>query len=252
MNQSPRRIPDHEVRRSRSKLVALVTLVAAIVSPVSTVITLLLTGQEIGLNKRGQVAERLARADDQLGSTNAYVQHAGIQALESVARESALDRAVVVDRLASFTRFQAPISLCDDARKNPGRDPVLRAAITAISRLNNVQDRSDRIDLSDTCLRGIHESNLNLRRIDFTNADLSYGRIGGADLTDANLTGANLTKLVTIGSTLTSASLCRATLTSARFDYTDLDGYPRTRHTRPEQARCGSGTSLGPHASHPG
>jgi hypothetical protein len=110
MNQSLRRIPDHEMRRSRSKLVALVTLVATIVSPVSTVITLLLTGQKIGLNKRGQVAERLARADDQLGSTNSYVQHAGIQALESVARESTLDRAVVMDRLASFIRFQAPIS----------------------------------------------------------------------------------------------------------------------------------------------
>jgi hypothetical protein len=207
------------------------------------------TWQQVLISREGQVTERFTRAVDQLGSQAVDVRTGGIYALERIARDSAADRATVVEVLAVYVRHHAPgptpapphdltaTGVSEAVAKLQTRAPDVHAAMTVLGRAH-WRDRSIELQLNDTDLRktylpgaDLQGAFLNrahfegswLRRVVLRRANLRHAHLqevwmpeadlAGADLHDADLRGAYL-----MGACLDGTDLSGADLTGARED----------------------------------
>jgi Pentapeptide repeats (8 copies) len=184
-----------------------------------------LTRRAIELTEQGQVADRYAKAVEQLGSDKLDVRIGAIYALERIAQDSVTDHPTVIEVLAAFIRehsreqWPPPAEAGPDGKWSRGRTrPDVQAAVTVIGRRNPRHD-SQPVDLNVVDLT---EANL-------IGANLSHASIGGANLADADLSGANLTGAVIFftncdGADFTGADLTGANLTSSNFTEAEFIG----------------------------
>jgi hypothetical protein len=202
------------------------------------------TWQQVLISREGQVTERFTRAVDQLGSQAVDVRTGGIYALERIGRDSAADRATVVEVLTACVRHHAPWppkASPDDLTASGGSAPVARlqtrapdvhAAMTVLGRAP-WRDRSIELELNDTDLRSaylpsadlqgaflhdVHFEDARLRRAVLRGANLRYAHLQDAWLPEADLEGADLHDADLRGANLFGAHLEGADLTGVRED----------------------------------
>ncbi len=197
----------------------------------------------IEIQERRQVAERFARAAEQLDSKSDSVRMVAILALQKVANEA--DEKTfqdVVKTLCSYVRENRPIKeRSKDTQDTPSKFPeYLQQIIDFLSEIDNTkrldENNNPKIDLSATDLRGapwiygknLSKFNLNkanlkevelwnsiLKRVYLSGADLERVNLSIADLKEANLSGANLKEANLFGADLKEANLRGANLEMA-------------------------------------
>jgi hypothetical protein len=144
-----------------------------------------------------------------------------IYALERIARDSATDHPIVIDRLATFIR--------EHSREPQPRGPHasapefktrldIQAAATVIKRLNKGRDHHP-VNLSGADLSAADLNGANLSGADLSGANLSGANLNGTDLNGANLDGANLD-----GANLDGANLSVADPSGANLNGANLSG----------------------------
>jgi hypothetical protein len=202
------------------------------------------TWQQVLISREGQVTERFTRAVDQLGSQAVDVRTGGIYALERIGRDSAADRATVVEVLTACVRHHAPWppkASPHDLTASGGSAPVARlqtrapdvhAAMTVLGRAP-WRDRSIELELNDTDLRSaylpsadlqgaflhdVHFEDARLRHAVLRRANLRYAHLQNAWLPEADLEGADLHDADLRGANLFGAHLEGADLTGVRED----------------------------------
>jgi uncharacterized protein YjbI with pentapeptide repeats len=191
-------------------------------------------------SEKKQIAERFAKAVDQIGNDKLEVRVGGIFALEQIALSSPEDHWTVMEVLTSFIRDQslkgksvfkpdsqiqedldtleiAKLKTMEQAAIKVTAD--IQAALTVICRRNTNQDPKGRIiDLSHCDLRGANLKNANL-----SNSDLRYTQISNkSDLKNANLSNANLQGIDLTSSFLNGANLYKSNLNNAVIKYANL------------------------------
>jgi hypothetical protein len=155
------------------------------------------TGRQLHIVREGQLTDRYSKAIDQLGNDRGDVNIGGIYALERIARDSKVDRAMIVNVLGAFVAVHTRKGELGQAE---------RTALTVLTRREMQRPDELRLHLSYTNLT----PTLSLPDADLKNANLVNATLTGADLTGADLTGADLT-----GADLTGANLSGAKLTGA-------------------------------------
>jgi|GEM_PF-831847 len=204
-------------------------------------------------SERKQIAERLAKAVDQLGNNELSVRVGGIFLLEQIAQNSPEDHWIVMEILTFYIRDQSLKGKSvfkpkiedteEDQTDKYSIEAVLKkiraelaisvttdiqAALTVICRRKSNQDtRSRVIDLSFCDIRGSDLKNAKLNSADLRGANLSGANLQNADLSCANLEGVNLTLAVINNANLEKTKLNNALLNSAylnnaKLQYTDL------------------------------
>ncbi|OJF12999.1 pentapeptide repeat-containing protein [Couchioplanes caeruleus] len=180
--------------------------------------------QQQQLAVQQQVADRFARAVDQLGQEGAgklSIRLGGIYSLQRLMRDSPADEPSIIEVLCAFIRNHAPAPR--PAKTNrpsppPNASPGdVRAAFVVLAHRPSPDDRANsRLDLPDTWLSLPH-ANLGDAHLSFT--DLSFANLTSAHLSDADLSFANLT-----GAHLSDADLRGADLGIAQLRGADLRG----------------------------
>ena len=183
----------------------------------------LVAARALVLLRRGQVNDRYTKAIEQLGSTELDVRIGGIYALEGVARDSARDRATVMEVLTAFVR--------EHSREQwPPPDSPRTTWITWRGRFRTSGRQQERFTRPDVqaavAVLGRREARHDIQPIRLNGADLT-----GADLIDANLGGADLTEATLAGADLGSADLTRARLFRTDFTRADLGAATLTEAT---------------------
>ena len=181
--------------------------------------TLLFTWRSYLLSRRQHTTERYTRAVNQLGHEKVEVRCGGVYALERIARESDVDRAMVVfvfGALLRETRHRQPAG----GMLDPDEDVLatLRAAARLAASLRERQPFT--LDLRQAQLRGARLHKLDLRgawlwEIDFVDAVLQEARFDDAQLIRARLDNADLTGARLADADLSGASLHGTTLAGA-------------------------------------
>jgi hypothetical protein len=200
--------------------------------------------EQLQIAQQGQVTERFTRAVDQLGSHAVDVRTGGIYALERIARDSAADRATVVEVLTVFVRHHAPWPSAERPRivevltglvrrrapvaKLQTRAPDVHAAMTVLGRAP-WRDRSIELQLNDTDLRKVYLPDADLQGAFLNRAHLEGAGLRGvvlrrADLRHAHLQDAWLSEADLEGADLHDADLRGARLMGACLDGADLSG----------------------------
>ncbi|SRR6266545_2572701 len=188
--------------------------------------------KNVEVTEEGKLTDRFSKAVELLGSEKLDVRLGGIYALERIARDSQKDHWTVMEILTAFVREQSKkwyegsirwITDEDGGYTYP--DPVqleinitvdIQAALTVIGRRKWTDQERPRqkIDLTDSFLRGTVLFEANLRRANLCNSDLT-----GSILHQTNLSGALL-----INATLIETDLSYANLNETRLDYAKLHG----------------------------
>jgi hypothetical protein len=198
------------------------------------------------LTRRGQHADRYAKAIALLSSEKLAERIGGIYALEHVMRDSVKDQRTVVDVLAAFVRESAPVKqeLDRDDSGRPAKPATdVQAALIVLGR-RPAPAESVPIDLTATDLRGARLDGARLSgavfdssRLDgavLSEADLRAASFRDATLVDADLTGGDLACADLVGADLSGAQLGRtrlreATLIRARLDNATAFGADLTK-----------------------
>jgi len=168
-------------------LIAILSVLAALVSSGATVYALTFTQQQVDITRHGLIADRFNKAGDQLGSEKSDVRTVAVLALGQIMAEDSSYSPIIVDVLAAFIRAHAP-RVPDKDRPQP--DPAgwgwtrpyldVQAALTVLAHRSTGPNDNRDIDLRKTNLPGADLRNANLDNINFTGANLE-----GADLTNA-------------------------------------------------------------------
>src|SRR4051812_43706909 len=90
------------------------------------------TASGFRLTREGHITDRYAKAIEQLGNENADIRIGGIYALERIARDSATDRATIVNVLATFVREHTKAGHRTPSENKAGAD--VQAAIYVLAR----------------------------------------------------------------------------------------------------------------------
>ncbi len=213
--------------------------------------------RELHVTQEAQLTDRFTRAVEQLGSDMQDVRIGAVYSLERIARDSASDRAAIVDILAAYVRGHAVTNGGDPpsgAGSVPGEDERLRrepigadinSAMTVLGRLHPRRNVSELLELSGESLtftwappgpalervdlRGIAVKNANLQAALLQAARLDLAVLSGSDLTLANLNGASLSRATLLGTSLPGAFLIGARASNivaegADFGWTKLAG----------------------------
>ncbi|MGH2548208.1 MAG: pentapeptide repeat-containing protein [Thermomicrobiales bacterium] len=212
-------------------LLLIFTIFTAYRSISQTQETLKISQEQLRVAQESQITDRFTKAIEQLGSEKLAIRLGGIYALERIAKDSPRDHWTVMEVLTAFVRSNALLELeLTETSEAPKPAHDIQAILTVIARRNARQDGgpSQRIDLSETYLRGA-----NLLDVDLAGAELIGANLTGADLIGANLTGAdlvdtNLTGADLIGANLTGAYLVGANLTGADLFYCNLSSVDLT------------------------
>jgi uncharacterized protein YjbI with pentapeptide repeats len=185
-----------------------------------------LTQLGLELSRRGLVADRFARAIDQLGDRDRPDLRIGaVYTLEALSRQSPELHSPVMEVLAAFLRQHSPAQ--GDA--GSGRVPSdIRAALTVVLRRDRVHDQGrldlDGIQLGSVRLEGAHLEGASLRGARLEGVRLGGAHLEGADLTAASLEEADLREAHLDGADLGQARLGAADLTAARLADASLAG----------------------------
>jgi uncharacterized protein YjbI with pentapeptide repeats len=182
--------------------------------------------EQLRINERGHVTERLTRAVDQLASDSRPAQVGAIYALERLAQDHEELRSTFLEIVSAYVREHAP---CTSQR---GRSWLqqrrmrvdLQVALTVLSRVSWLPEwrREDPFEqiVDDEII--VAHSTLNLTYTDLRFAILPRAKLGGANLTGANLQFANLEAADLDGASLARADFRRANLREARFRKANL------------------------------
>jgi hypothetical protein len=184
------------------------------VGAIAVVVGALLTARSYHLSRRGQIAERLSKAVEQLGVEDPTVQLGAIAALESIARSRDPDHYwEVMGILTSYLRDRAAL---DPSSPTPARAPApVQAIVNVINGRDHDRDPpGERLDLSETDLRRVR-----LRDAHLENAQLSHASLAKAIVTGANarFDGAEMRETIFDGAVLDHAVFDRADLRKAKF-----------------------------------
>ncbi|MCE2696932.1 MAG: pentapeptide repeat-containing protein [Nostocales cyanobacterium LE14-WE4] len=172
-----------------------------------------------------QITERFSKAIEQLGSDKPEVILGGIYTLERIARDSEPDQWTIMEVLTAFVRHNVPIIEENESQSQEDQKKFLelrisiQACLTVIGERKHPDLENKRLDLTEVNISGFNLKGLNLKGFNFTGANLTEAKLYKADLTGADLTGANLT-----GAKLTGANLTLADLTLADLTGADLTG----------------------------
>ncbi|QLY33981.1 pentapeptide repeat-containing protein [Nocardia huaxiensis] len=190
----------------------MVTTIAALAALWFTNQSLRATSDQAGLARQTAITDRFAKAIEQLGDEKLDVRLGGIYLLERLASDSPNDRTSIVEVLSAFVRTHAPNGR--ECGVNPQDEPPtdVQAVLTVIGRRD--PDRTEFVDLSNTCL---------------ANAELEGANLVGAELSKANLTKAVLDRANLAGATmryvaLKESHLIETNLASAHLDHANLQG----------------------------
>jgi uncharacterized protein YjbI with pentapeptide repeats len=234
---------DHEKRRNDLRI-GLLQAIGGLSIVATLVITLLqlhanenqLAAQQ-ELTRRGQIAERLARATGQLGDSNLDTRFGGIYGLEEIGRESKdTDEQVRLETyeiLTAYARRHATagpalreLSGDDPNAELQARAPDVEAIMTVLGR-RSLLSTDPRLDLHDLDLRradlvGAHFEMALLDDSHLENSVLNQSHLGAARLRRTHLTDAVLANAELRGADLENAQLAHANLYGASLQFTDL------------------------------
>jgi uncharacterized protein YjbI with pentapeptide repeats len=182
--------------------------------------------EQLRINERGHVTERLTRAIDQLASDSRPAQVGAIFALERLAQDHDELRSTFVEIVSAYVREHAPCTpQRDTSRLRQRRMRVdLQVALTVLSRVSWLADRrqEDAFEQVVDDQIVVAHSALNLAYTDLRFAVLPRAELRGANLTGANLQWANLETVGLRGASLGRADFRRANLREARFQKAHL------------------------------
>jgi Pentapeptide repeats (8 copies) len=192
----------------------------------AAVIGLGFTARTYYLSRRGQLTDRYTRAIAQLGSDSRLTERlGGIYALEHLMAESPRDHNTVIEVLAAFVRESTRPARSSDRPGDPqkSRRPAtdVQAALTVLAR-RPVRAEPNRIDLSQTDLRGADLAGGRLDEVDLTGAWLDGADLNRASLSAALLENARLTDTTLVDTQLRGANLTRADLQNANLTGADM------------------------------
>jgi len=188
------------------------------------------------LAREGQIAERFAKAIEQLGAVEAtgakkmVVRVGGIYALERIADESERDHWPIMEVLCTYVRNVAPIKRQPSSQRpnssvdeHPEAD--VQAILTVLGRRDSKYERLGQyLNLSDTNVTGAYLSGAHLRRAYLSGANLGRADLSGADLSGAYLSDADLSGASLVGATLSGAYFGGANLRGADLSGAYLSG----------------------------
>ena len=188
--------------------------------------------KQVHIQEQGQVAERLARAAEQLSSAVMSVRILAILSLEKIAIEAGEKICQdVVKVLCAYIRENRPIGQ-EDAKSANSKSPMLGDIQEILNVLSGIKTETGWkivMDLSNTNLSGAYLSGAkllgaNLWRADLSSADLECADLSGANLWDAKLSGANLGHAKLSGANLRYAKLSQTFLVDTDLSGADLSG----------------------------
>jgi hypothetical protein len=195
--------------------------------------------RQLQLSEEQQIADRFARAVEQLGKKELDVRLGGVFALEQIAKSSSVYCDLVAEVLSAYVRGHAPQAPLPARRAAGPVSPDLQAAVTALGRTIGPQPRGgNAINLCDVVLAGADLRGAVLPGVRLNGSNLSNAHLEGAHLEGARLVGTNLTGAWLNGAWLSGeAKLIRAALEGARLIGTDLTGADLTSATVDEHTR---------------
>ena len=196
------------------------------------------------------VTDRFAKAVEQIGSSKEEVVIGGIYSLERIAKDSPKDQWTIMEVLTAFVRKNSPIKpkiqelqegLEEKVKALEKVYPVdiqIQAALTVIGRRELKRDytpdetselNTKRIDLSNTNLSSVYLRDANLSKAylfstDFIGADLRDANLSSAYLRDVNLFSAYLFSANFRDANLRDVNLSSAYLRDANLFSADLIG----------------------------
>ena len=175
------------------------------------------------------IREWLFKSIDQLWSTEISEHKAAIYKLERIAKDYPTEHWGIMEKLAEFVRTNAPRKEADEERSLKLREDI-QAALTVIGGRNPQKDsENQRLDLSNSDLRGAILKEANLQGVNFYAANLqgiflNAANLQGAILEKANLQKAFLSKAILHKASFYEANLQNAFLTGANLQEADLYG----------------------------
>ena len=136
------------------------------------------TFEFVELTKQGQIAERFAKAIEQLASDNPTIRLGGIYELERIAKDSQRDLWSSMEFLTTFVREAS------SQQKTPTPAGEIQAALTVIKRLTHIYEQIEeqKLDLRGVYLCGADLQGALFQRIDFREANLQEVNLQKADL----------------------------------------------------------------------
>lgn len=181
--------------------------------------------EQLRINERGHVTERLTRAVDQLASDSRPAQVGAIYALERLAQDHEELRSTFLEIVSAYVREHAPCTPPRDRSwlRQRRMRVDLQVALTVLSRVSWLPEWREHPfeQIVDDEIMVAH-STLNLAYTDLRFAVLPRAKLGGANLTGANLQFANLEAADLKGASLARADFRRANLREARFQKANL------------------------------
>jgi hypothetical protein len=183
----------------------------------------------LAATREGQIADRYAKAIEQLGSDNVTVRLGGIYSLERLALDSDRDYGAVIQMLAAFVRQRSPWPPMDHSLivQTLERLPEdVQTALTVLGRRPKFFEHGERhrLDLTSTDLR-----NADLAGAHFEGAELQFSCLDGV-----NLIGAHLSRVILWGAWLRGAKLMISDLRYAFLNNAHLEKayffHPSTEH----------------------
>ncbi|WP_067823504.1 pentapeptide repeat-containing protein [Actinomadura kijaniata] len=225
---------------ARGRIIQFIVGFAAAAGFVYTVRNFGLARQQSELNRRTleqseavQVADRFARAIDQLGSDAVDVRLGAIYSLERITRDSPRDQPAVVDVLAAFVCRSSLARLDGEVPQD------LQAAVAVLARRQTANDRG-RLRLRGARLAGVEMAGAALAGADLAGADLSDADLRGADLAGADLSGAMLQEADLTGAAAAGAVMGGVAARRVVLREADLRGVDLTEAQLPEAQLTGA------------
>jgi hypothetical protein len=187
------------------------------------------TAQTYGLSRRGQLADRFAKACELLDSQSLEKRLGGLYSVEQIMQDSSHDHGKCITLLSSFVRtrrvaadwFDRPdwIEMHTEPRELKELPVDIAAAMSILA------GRPNRPEPGRCDLRGVDLRSLSVRRYDFPDApSLRSMFLTRADLANADLRGADLSRTIATGIRLANAWLENSDLTATVLARADLRG----------------------------
>lgn len=237
---TPRPAPQPPSQRIASQATTIAAIGALVVSALGIIFTArsvdvaadsaTANREQVNLLRQGQVADRFARAVDQLGSEEINVRFGAIYSLERLMRESAADRDTIVQVLSGFVRQKARKKdaawppLPKVPPKVPPLDTDIQAALTVLGRRADPDANGRLIDLSGANLQGADLIDLDFNGARFSSTSLFGARLGAGDFEEAMFDGADLAWVNGDHASFEHAGFQDARLSEARLPHAALTG----------------------------
>jgi uncharacterized protein YjbI with pentapeptide repeats len=194
--------------------------VTSLATAFAAIFAVVVTLQSLQVTQEGQLADRFSKSIEQLGSEKLDVRLGGIYALESIARDSSVNHASVLEVLSAYVREHSPASSCPTKKglfqelKPLATD--VQAVITVLGRRRHDQD-VDALDLHGTCLQGVR-----IKGANFDGANIGYSDLRAAKIEDASFRGANLETTYIHGAQISRTDFSEADLSYSDAQHSEL------------------------------